>query len=224
MTFSLKVLYEQYLRGLNRWSTSNDILDLARYNGCDFYFYRDKKTDYIVQYSNVAPFTIDKDSTPSYHPGMLMRTKHKVLIPSFDTHPRGRAKIKIHVEPPKMFIDKWYTQQDLCEVNLVSFVVSLASFTHPFCRPQTNNPCITFQVLQNFYNGFIGTSINITDDQYKSLFQNYLYKEGSFYQQVLTASFIRKINHNPDGSTPVQGGLSSKQPKTCLRTIHGYHQ
>nr|UGV44169.1 MAG: ORF1 [Torque teno virus] len=206
VTFSLKVLYEQYLRGLNRWSTSNDILDLARYNGCDFWFYRDKKTDYIVQYSNVAPFTIDKDSTPSYHPGMLMRTKHKVLIPSFDTHPRGRAKIKIHVEPPKMFIDKWYTQQDLCEVNLVSFVVSLASFTHPFCRPQTNNPCITFQVLQNFYNGFIGTSINITDEQYKSLFENYLYKEGSFYQQVLTASFIRKINHNPDGSSPVQGG------------------
>ncbi len=108
-----------------------------------------------------------------------------------------------------MFIDKWYTQQDLCEVNLVSFVVSLASFTHPFCRPQTNNPCITFQVLQNFYNSFIGTSINITDDQYKSLFQNYLYKEGSFYQQVLTASFIRKINHNPDGSTPVQGGTNA---------------
>lgn len=204
VTFNLKVLYEQHLRGLNRWSASNDILDLARYLGCDFYFYRHKKTDYIVQYSNVPPFTIDKDSTPSYHPGILMKSKHKVLVPSFDTKPRGRSVIKIHIEPPKMFLDKWYAQSDLCDVNLASIVVTLASFTHPFCRPQTDNPCVTFQVLQNFYNAYIGTSINITDSQYENLFENYLYKNGSFYQQVLVSSFIRKINHNPDGSTPVK--------------------
>nr|UGV43924.1 MAG: ORF1 [Torque teno virus] len=199
-TFTLKVLYDQHLRGMNRWSTSNDILDLARYLGCDFYFYRDKHTDYIVQYDTSAPFTIDKDSSSSYHPGVLIKAKHKVLVPSYDTHPKGRAKVKIHIEPPKMFVDKWYAQHDLCDVELVSFVVSLASFQHPFCRPQTDNPCITFQVLQNFYNAVIGNSVNITDTQYESIFTNYLYKEASFYQQSLVPSYIKKITHNPDGT------------------------
>nr|UGV42659.1 MAG: ORF1 [Torque teno virus] len=208
-TFTLKVLYDQHLRGMNRWSTSNDILDLARYLGCDFYFYRDKHTDYIVQYDTAAPFTIDKDSSPNYHPGVLIKARKKVLVPSYDTHPKGRAKVKIHIEPPKMFVDKWYAQHDLCDVELVSFVVSLASFQHPFCRPQTDNPCVTFQVLQNFYNSVIGNSVNLTDEKFESIFRNYLYKYGSFYQQVLVPSYIRKITHNPDGSPITQGGWSS---------------
>nr|UGV42736.1 MAG: ORF1 [Torque teno virus] len=208
-TFTLKVLYDQHLRGMNRWSTSNDILDLARYLGCDFYFYRDKHTDYIVQYDTAAPFTIDKDSSPNYHPGVLIKARKKVLVPSYDTHPKGRAKVHIHIEPPKMFVDKWYAQHDLCDVELVSFVVSLASFQHPFCRPQTDNPCVTFQVLQNFYNSVIGNSVNLTDEKFESIFRNYLYKYGSFYQQVLVPSYIRKITHNPDGSPITQGGWSS---------------
>lgn len=145
VTFTLKVLYDQHLRNMNRWSVSNDILDLARYNGCKFWFYRDKDTDYIVQYDISTPFKIDKESSPSYHPGMLMTTKHKILVPSFTTHPKGRAKVGIRIPPPKMFVDKWYAQHDLCEVPLVSFVVSLASFRHPFCRPLTENPCVTFR-------------------------------------------------------------------------------
>ena len=65
-TFTLKVLYDQHLRGMNKWSTSNDILDLARYLGCDFYFYRDKHTDYIVQYDTAAPLSIVKGAAVSY--------------------------------------------------------------------------------------------------------------------------------------------------------------
>nr|UGV43843.1 MAG: ORF1 [Torque teno virus] len=203
--FSLKVLYDQHLRGLNRWSTSNDILDLARYNGCTFWFYRDLRTDYIVQYNITTPFTIDKDSSPSYHPGMLMQTKHKILVPSYDTHPRGKPKIRVRIPPPKMFIDKWYAQNDLCEVPLVTFVVSLASFTHPFCPPLTENPCITFQVLQNFYNSYIGYNIN-NASTYENIFKDYLYKEAAFYQQVLVSSYIKKIDYNPDGSPTSQNG------------------
>lgn len=101
----MKVLFDQNQRGLNRWSASNDQLDLARYLGCTFWFYRDKKTDFIVQYDVSAPFKLDKNSSPSYHPFMLMKAKHKVLIPSFDTKPKGREKIKVRIQPPKMFID-----------------------------------------------------------------------------------------------------------------------
>nr|UGV44421.1 MAG: ORF1 [Torque teno virus] len=205
-SFSLKVLYDQHLRFLNRWSSSNDVLDLARYLGCRFTFYRDKKTDYIVQYDISAPYKLDKDSSPSYHPGMLMQTRHKILVPSFDTRPKGRAKISIKLPPPKMFIDKWYSQEDLCSVNLVSLVVSPASFLHPFCPPQTDNPCITFQVLKEFYYPIIGYSSDPT--KVKNVFDNTLYKHPYYYQQILTDSFIREIQTNPDG-TQVQDSIGS---------------
>nr|UGV44141.1 MAG: ORF1 [Torque teno virus]UGV44184.1 MAG: ORF1 [Torque teno virus] len=209
MSFNLKVLYDQHMRKLNRWSSSNEVLDLARYLGCTWWFYRDKHTDYIVQYDISAPFKLDKNSSPSYHPAIMMQSKHKILVPSFDTHPKGRAKIKVRIQPPKMFVDKWYAQEDLCAVNLVSLAVSLASFTHPFCSPQTDNPCITFQVLQDFYYPIIGHSVNLTDQKVTDVFNNILYKKPEFYQQVLTASYIGIINHNPDGSATVQGANGS---------------
>ncbi len=125
------------------------MLDLARYNGCRFTFYRDKVTDFIVTYDISAPYKLDKYSSPSYHPGMMMlKTKNKILIPSYNTKPKGKSTVSVRIKPPKLFLDKWYTQEDLCTVNLVTFAVSAASFTHPFCPPQTDNPCCTFQVLE----------------------------------------------------------------------------
>ncbi|UJO01931.1 ORF1 [Anelloviridae sp.] len=198
-SYSLKLLFDQNLRGLNRWTASNDQLDLARYLGATFWFYRDQKTDYIVQYDISEPFKIDKDSSPSYHPGILMRSKHKVIVPSYQTWPKGRSKVKLKIKPPKMFVDKWYTQEDLCNVTLVSLVVSLASLQHPFCRPLTDNPCATFQVLQNFYNNIIGYSS--ADTLVENVFTSYLYSKASFWQSHLTPSFVKKINNNPDGTS-----------------------
>uniref|UniRef100_A0AAU7SSV4 Capsid protein n=1 Tax=Alphatorquevirus homin21 TaxID=3048423 RepID=A0AAU7SSV4_9VIRU len=151
-TWSLKVLFDEYQKFHNRWSYPNTQLDLARYKGATFYFYRDKKTDFIVTFNTVPPFKINKYSSCMYHPGMLMmQAKKRILIPSFDTKPRGRKRIKVRLKPPTLFEDKWYTQNDLCDVNLLSFAVTAASFTHPFCPPQTDNTCITFQVLKDFY-------------------------------------------------------------------------
>ncbi|AXQ66385.1 MAG: hypothetical protein [Anelloviridae sp.] len=197
VSFSLKVLFDQNQRGLNRWSTSNDQLDLARYLGCTFWFYRHKKTDFIVQYDISSPFKLDKNSSPSYHPFMLMKAKNKVLIPSFDTKPKGREKIKLRIQPPKMFIDKWYTQEDLCPVILVSFAVSAASFTHPFCSPLTNNPCITFQVLKEFYYSAMGYG---TPETTMNTIWNTLYTTATFYQSHLTPQFIRMPTKNPDNT------------------------
>lgn len=54
-TFSLKVLYDQYQRGFNKWSFSNEDLDLARYRGCRWTFYRHPDTDFIVYFTNNPP-------------------------------------------------------------------------------------------------------------------------------------------------------------------------
>ena len=166
-TWSLKVLYDEFLKHHNFWGYPNNQLDLARYKGAKFTFYRHKKTDFIVYFNRKPPFKLNKYSCASYHPGMLMQQKHKILIPSYDTKPKGRPKITVRIKPPTLLEDKWYTQQDLCNVNLLQLVVTAADFQHPFCSPQTNTPTTTFQVLKDIY--YDTMSISNPTDSYTSV-------------------------------------------------------
>ncbi len=185
VTFSLKGLYDQYLKHQNRWTFSNDQLDLARYRGCKLRFYRSPVCDFIVHYNLIPPLKMNQFTSPNTHPGLLMLSKHKIIIPSFQTRPGGRRFVKIRLNPPKLFEDKWYTQQDLCKVPLVSITATAADLRYPFCSPQTNNPCITFQVLKDIYDECIG--INSTMKEKYSPLQQTLYTTCTYYQttQVL---------------------------------------
>lgn len=166
-TWSLKVLYDEHLKHHNFWGYPNNQLDLARYKGAKFTFYRHKKTDFIVFFNRKPPFKLNKYSCASFHPGMLMQQRHKILIPSYDTKPKGRPKITVRIKPPTLLEDKWYTQQDLCNVNLLQLVVTAADFQHPFCSPQTNTPTTTFQVLKDIY--YDTMSISDPTDTYTSV-------------------------------------------------------
>nr|ANQ39342.1 ORF1 [Torque teno virus] len=155
-TWSLKVLFDEHQKHHNTWGYPNTQLDLARYRGARFTFYRDKKTDFIVFWNRKPPFKLNKYSCAMLHPGMLMQSKHRVLIPSFDTKPRGKMKVRIRIRPPTLLEDKWYTQQDLCEVNLAQLSVTAADFRHPWIAPDSNTLVTTFQVLKEFYYNTIG--------------------------------------------------------------------
>lgn len=89
-TWSLKVLWDEHQKFQNRWSYPNTQLDLARYRGVTFWFYRDQKTDYIVTWSRNPPFKLNKYSSPMIHPGMMMQQKRKLVVPSFQTRPKGK--------------------------------------------------------------------------------------------------------------------------------------
>lgn len=191
-TWSLKALYDEHQKFHNRWSYPNTQLDLARYRGCRWWFYRHPKVDYIVTYYTVPPFKINKYTSPMLHPGMMMQYKKKILVPSYQTKPKGKSKISIFVKPPILFEDKWYTQQDLCPVNLMSLAVSAASFTHPFCPPESDNMCITFQVLKDFYYTQMSvTAMNgTTATQEDETILTKLYSTASFWQSLHTQSLI----------------------------------
>ncbi len=115
----------------------------------------------------------------------MMQQKRKLVVPSFQTRPKGRKRYRVTIRPPNMFNDKWYTQEDLCPVPLVQIVVSAASLLHPFCSPQTNNPCITFQVLKDIYDQCIG--VNSTQATTYSTLQQTLYTNCTYFEttQVL---------------------------------------
>nr|UGV45433.1 MAG: ORF1 [Torque teno virus] len=203
VTFSLYVLYDQYTRHMNSWSYSNDQLDLARYRGCSFKLYRHPTTDFIVQYDNNPPMKNTILSSPNTHPGMLMQQKHKILVPSWQTFPRGRKYVKVKIPPPKLFEDHWYTQPDLCKVPLVTLRSTAADLRHPFCSPQTNNPCTTFQVLRENYNDVLGLPFTVQgNSQHEKInkFTEWLYGSSVHYQTFQTEQMFRPRPKNADGT------------------------
>lgn len=167
-TWSLKVLFDEHQKMHNTWGYPNTQLDLARYRGVKFTFYRHQKTDFIAIFNRKPPFKLNKYSCPMLHPGMLMQSRHRILIPSFDTKPGGRLKVKVKIKPPTLLEDKWYTQQDLCEVQLLQLSVTAANFRHPWISPESNTPVTTFQVLKEFYYNSIGVATD-TNRRYKAI-------------------------------------------------------
>ncbi len=87
-----------------------------------------------------------------------MLAKHKILIPSLETRPKGKKTVKIRLAPPTLFVDKWYFQKDICDLSLFNLNVTMADLRFPFCSPQTDNTCVSFQVLKSCYNNYL--SIN----------------------------------------------------------------
>lgn len=147
MRFTLRILYDQFMRGQNFWTKTNEDLDLARFLGSKWRFYRHKDVDFIVTYETSAPFTDSLVSGPHQHPGIQMLMKKKILIPSFATKPKGKSSIKVRIQPPKLMIDKWYPQTDFCEVTLLTIHATACNLRFPFCSPQTDTSCVQFQVL-----------------------------------------------------------------------------
>lgn len=57
-------------------------------------FYRHPHVDFVVWYNRQPPFEIEKETYMQYHPYMLMQQKHKIIIPSLATAPKGKYKKK----------------------------------------------------------------------------------------------------------------------------------
>ena len=158
MRFSLFILYEEHLRHMNNWSKSNDNLELTRYLGARLKIYRHPDTDYIVIYNRRSPLGGNILTAPSLHPGNAILARHKILVPSLQTRPKGKKTIRVKIRPPTLFVDKWYFQKDICDVTLLNIMAVEADLRFPFCSPQTDNTCVSFQVLSSCYNKFL--SIN----------------------------------------------------------------
>lgn len=188
--FTLRILYDEHLRFGNYWTVSNEDLDLCRYMGATFTFYRHPTVDFIVQIHTSPPFLDTPLTGPSIHPGMLMLNKHKVLIPSLKTRPSRKHKVKLRVAPPKLFEDKWYPQSELCDTTLVTVFATACDLQFPFGSPLTDNPCVSFQVLGSAYK----RHLSILPDklqQYKTHYETNLFNVLQYYDTFQTIAQIK---------------------------------
>ncbi len=96
-----EILYDDYKRFMNYWTSSNEDLDLCRYRGVTLYFFRDPDVDFIILINTTPPFVDTEITGPSIHPGMLALNKRARFIPSLKTRPGRRHIVKIKVGAPQ---------------------------------------------------------------------------------------------------------------------------
>lgn len=145
--YSLQYLYDQWRLRNNIWTKTNQLKDLCRYLKCIFYFYRHRHVDFVVYYNRQPPFDIDKHTYMNYHPYMILQQKHKIIIPSIATNPKGKPYIRKKIKPPKQMLSKWFFQEQFTHYDLVQIVASACSLSYPRISCCNENRMLTFYCL-----------------------------------------------------------------------------
>nr|UHK04106.1 MAG: ORF1 [Torque teno midi virus] len=149
--YTLKYLFDEHTRGNNIWTASNNYLDLARYTGCSFIFYRHPRIDFVVKYSRTLPMIVDKTSYNDTHPYSLLLQKHHRLIPSIHHKPQGKKYVKIKIKPPRLMSTKWFFQESLADHGLVQIQAAAADFSYSYQGCCQANNQVTLYILNLQY-------------------------------------------------------------------------
>nr|UHK05733.1 MAG: ORF1 [Torque teno midi virus] len=151
-TYSLKYLYDQWLLRNNIWTKTNQLKDLCRYLKAYFTFYRHQDVDFVIMYQRQPPFNIDKLTNMNFHPYMLLQQKHKIVLPSLSTNPKGKPKKTRKIRPPKQMLSKWFFTEQFCNYDLLLIVAAAASLKYPRIGCCNENRTMTLYCLNTkFY-------------------------------------------------------------------------
>lgn len=141
--YTLQYLYNENKAGNNIWTASNKYLDLCRYLGGKITFWRHATQDFIVQYSRTWPMKLDQYTYPDTYPQNMLLAKHKKVIPSLKTKPRGKRGVTIRFKPPKLLINKWYFQEALANTGLILLKSSICDLRYPHIGCCNTNELVT---------------------------------------------------------------------------------
>nr|UGV35410.1 MAG: ORF1 [TTV-like mini virus] len=151
---TLEACYDMFLRCHNWWTQSNDNLPLVRYTGTSIKLYQSEKVDYVFKYSTTLPGKSSHLTYPACQPGIMMMSKHSIIVPSKITKPKRKPYIKIFIKPPPQLTTKWYFQTDLNKTTLLTLYTAACSLNSYYlgCNWDSNNVTITHintKLIQN---------------------------------------------------------------------------
>ncbi len=133
---------------------------------------------------------------------MLLR-KHKRILLSRLSNPKGKLKLTLKIPPPKQMITKWFFQRDFCEANLVKLSAAAASFSFPGISHGAQSQVFTFYALNtDFLQKFlIGHKQTQPQDTYHIPQLNYQYilstktqKDLMYFHTTMTHKEHMEIN------------------------------
>lgn len=200
--FTLESLYKEHKMGHNIWTASNTNLELVRYTGCQFIFFRHPHVDFVGSYSRNYPMSVDKYTYMECHPVRILLSKHKFVIPSLLTKPHGKNYIKVKMKPPRLLSTKWFFQDQFSETGLITLTIAATDLRYSYLGCCNENTIITFVAInEQFYQqcGWGNKSISTT-----------------WYEPYARIPFEEYQLKMPDGTTKTQ---NMKKPIEYNKTI-----
>nr|UHS18240.1 MAG: hypothetical protein [Gammatorquevirus sp.] len=149
--FTLKWLFQEWQSHNNIWTKTNEYTDLCRYTGTKIILYRHPTVDFIFSYERMPPFEINKFTYPDLQPQNMLLHKHKKIILSRRSNPRGKIKHIIHIGPPKQMITKWFFQRNFCDAHLFRISATACTFEYPRYAKGSASNILTVPSLDTFF-------------------------------------------------------------------------
>lgn len=150
--YNLKYLYEEYKLHNNIWTKTNIYKDLCRYLYCKITVYRHPQVDFILGYDRQPPFNLNKLTYPSTHPHQMLQHKHKKILLSTRTNPRGIIKKRFYIKPPKQMLSKWFFSSAFCKYSLFQLRGTVADLATSYIGQTAENQQLGIYYLnQAFY-------------------------------------------------------------------------
>nr|UHM26047.1 MAG: ORF1 [Torque teno midi virus] len=150
--YTLQYLYDEHVRGNNYWTVSNKYLDLVRYTGAKFKFYRHSHVDFVVAYTRMYPMLLEKYTYAYTHPYILLKMRHRKIIPSMLTRPKGKPYVTMKIKPPKQLSTKWFFQETFKDTGLLQLHSAACDLRYSHIGCCNANQLITFKHLnRGFY-------------------------------------------------------------------------
>nr|UHM27269.1 MAG: ORF1 [Torque teno midi virus] len=151
-TYTLQYLYEQYGMHNNIWTSSNEHKDLVRYTGCKFRFFRHPDTDFVINYTRTLPEQFTKYTFPAIHPHQQLLQKHKRLVLSTTTNPKGKLTTILKIKPPKQMINKWFFTKNFTKYPLVVIKGAAVNFRYSYLSASGENASVNIYAINpQFY-------------------------------------------------------------------------
>ncbi len=86
------------------------------------------------------------------HPLKLLLQKHKKIIPSLLTQPKGKNYRIIRIRPPRQMINKWFFQDHFAETGLFTLKAAACDLRYSYFGCCNTNSLVTFLCLNlQFY-------------------------------------------------------------------------
>nr|UHK03898.1 MAG: ORF1 [Torque teno midi virus] len=154
--FTLQYLYQENKAGNNIWTQSNTMLDLVRYTGCQFIFWRHPTVDFVGKYSRAYPMQLTKYAYAETHPQQIMLSRHKFVIPSLASKPRGRRYVRVKIKPPQQMSTKWFFQESSAQTGLVQLQTAACDLRYAHLGCCNQNQLATLLTLNTDFYQYAG--------------------------------------------------------------------
>lgn len=133
---TLRALWDEYRKYRSWWTKGNEGLPLVKFRYTRLTFYRSQWTDYIVVIKRCPPFSVTREDYLDTQPGRMLMNRRKILIPHLGRKQYKKNYIRITIQPPSLWQNKWYFQQDMCNLPLFIIKTTAASLDQ-FYQPDT---------------------------------------------------------------------------------------